>query len=61
MILKTVREFIIDFLNFYFLNTDFSLTILSIHMKRLAIFYNVPLKGRVSNNFDLGPSFSFMV
>ena len=50
----------IDFLNFYFLNIDFSVTVCNIHLKLSGCVQNVLIEGRLSQNFDLGPSFIFM-
>ena len=44
-----------------FLNSDFSLNISSIFAKFLEnVFYSLP-EGSVSQNFDLGPSYFFML
>ena len=45
------------FLKFYFLNTDFSITMLSLHLKLKEVLYNIPLEGRVSQIFNLGPGY----
>ena len=42
------------FFQFYFLNTDFSITILDCHMKLEEYLHNVPLEGSVSHYFHLG-------
>ena len=49
-----------DFFKFYFLNTDFSLTIRYIHLKLLRYIQKISFEGSVSQNFDLGPGFIFM-
>ena len=48
-------------LYFYFLNTDFSFTVCNINLKLYEYAQNVHLEGSVSQNFDLGPGFIFMI
>ena len=50
----------IVFFHFYFLDQDFFLTIISITLVFGDLVENVHLEGRISQNFDLGPSFHFM-
>ena len=46
--------------HFYYLNMDFSVTIYIIKMKFSVCIITVLPEGRVSQIFDLGPSFHFM-
>ena len=50
-----------DFLHFYFLNTDFSFTACTIHLKLYGYVQNIPSERSVSQNFDLGLGFIFMM
>ena len=45
----------------YFLNKDTSLTKALIYLKTWIYISEICLEGSVSQNFDLGPSFCFMV
>ena len=49
--MKKVKENKNHIFNFYFLNTDFSLTICNILTEFSAVFYNILLEGIVSQNF----------
>ena len=50
-----------EFLYFYFLNTDFSFTVCNIHLKLYEHALNILIERSMSQNFDLGPGFIFMM
>ena len=54
--MKMVEEIKIDFFNFYFLDMDFSLK-----KKLKAVLNNILLRVIMSQNFDLAPSYVFMI
>ena len=45
----------------FILNTDFSFTVCNIHLKLYEHVQNILLEGSLSQNFDLGPGFIFMI
>ena len=67
VLLLTVHHINLDgilkltFFYFFFLNIDFSFTICDIHPKLFGYVQNIALEGRVSQNYDLGPGFIFMI
>ena len=57
---KINYEFKMYFFHFYVLNIDISVTICVIGLKFSVCALKVLFEGKVSQNFDLGPSFDFM-
>ena len=49
------------FLNFYFLNTDFWITIWNWYLKLKEVPHNVIPEGSMSQIFNLGPGCIFMI
>ena len=49
------------FFHFYFSNNDFSFTINSLSIKLFLVIKNIHMQGSVSQNFDLGFFFFFMM
>ena len=49
------------FFNFYFLNKDFSFTIMNFYTKFLPGVENILTQGSVSQNFDLGFCYFFIM
>ena len=49
------------FNTYIFFNTDFSFTVHNMHLKLYGYVQNVLVEGSISQNFDLRPSFIFMI
>ena len=50
-----------NFSHFYFLNMNFSFTINSLYTKLFLVIENIHTQGSVSQNFDLGFCYLFMM
>ena len=49
------------FFHFYFSNNDFSFTIISLSTKLFLVINNIHMQGSMSQNFDLGFCYFFMM
>ena len=49
-----------EFLNFYFLNVDISVTMHDLYLKHYRCIEYITVEGNVSQIFDIGPSLFFI-
>ena len=50
-----------NFLNFYFLNVDISVTMHDLNLRLYRCIQYIAVEGTVSQIFDIGPSFFFLI